>query len=260
MVRRINSSVLALFALVGTVGAAVIMELKPANMTEALSAETPGCYLLTPALAQTATIPKQPSVRLDSKPLASEAGHATGKWKLERRVDKMTDAELLTLTVRSEEGRASLRLVCSPSADGNPMLHFLLVVPEDPKREYTLVSLRFDKKEQEFDLAKKVEQQILLRAMGGITGAVNYWLQTNDPNVVGTAIGSGSSSAISKDVIQANSHRLLGELTNASRLLYQFSLVSDVPGTEGTFDVRAFSEAFKPMAEKGCRRSADQKQ
>src|SRR5436309_3140679 len=50
MTRRLPISVLTLFAFVSTAHAQVAAQLSPENITEALRAETPGCYLLAPAI------------------------------------------------------------------------------------------------------------------------------------------------------------------------------------------------------------------
>lgn len=242
----------------------ILVVTAPANATEQSSAGS-GSHPSTPSPATSPRVqadgtPTQDSVQSGAQPSTGGAGSVTGKWKYGKQVDEMTDAEIFTLTVASEDGKSSLRLVCFPGKGGDRILHFLLALPEDPKNEYTLVTLRFDKKEPEMDLAHEVQQQMLLRSMGGIPGSSNYWLQTNDSKIIASATASGSADAITKDVIQANSRRLLGELKGASRVLYQLPLVAEVSGTEGAFDTRAFTEAFKRMAEKGCGGAAGRKQ
>jgi hypothetical protein len=158
-------------------------------------------------------------------------------WTLLRQLDKMTDAEHLTLVLRSVEGHASLRVQCN---DKNAFVVFLTFPKTIRVTDPTLAEVRFDKKESVGYTMMGISHDILIAALGGSKTDANYVFATSDP-------AKGVRGQFSAEETATTGAALIKEIQGSGRMVYRLSLAEAATGTEGTFNLAGFSHAVAPL-------------
>jgi hypothetical protein len=113
----------------------------------------------------------------ETKSAAGQKPAARSGWTLLRLVDKMSDAQRLTLVLRSVEGHSSLRVHCN---DRHSYVVFLTFPKTISLTDPTLVEVRFDKKEPVGFTISAITHDFLVTAMGGSKTDANYGFMTSD--------------------------------------------------------------------------------
>ena len=186
--------------------------------------------LACPAHAQTSSTAKP----------ATQKPAARSGWTLLRQVDKMTDAEQLTLVLRSQEGHSSLRVHCN---DKNAFVVLLTFPKAIRVTDPTLAEVRFDKKEVVGYTIMGINHDILVTALGGSKTDANFAFATADP-------AKGVRGQFSADETGATGAALVTAIQGSARMVYRLSLADAAIGTEGTFNLSGFSRAAAPLTTK----------
>jgi hypothetical protein len=161
-------------------------------------------------------------------------------WTLLRQIDKMSDAEQLTLVLRSVEGHASLRVNCN---DQNAHVVFLTFPKAVRVTTPTLAEVRFDKQEPVGYTISAISHDLLVTALGGSKTDWNYVFMTSDS-------AKGVRGEFSAEETAKSAAELLSGIQSSARMVYRLSLAEPGNGTEGTFNLTGFNRAVAPLSKK----------
>lgn len=167
-------------------------------------------------------------------------GKAQAGWRVQKRVDAMTDAVQMTAILPSTDGRLSLRVFCS-SDGGGPIVFMTIPKRALGLRSSTIMQARFDSGEPGTFVLSKIEIAQLIKTFGGSATADNF------------AIGDSAMWAAGEKGFSGpvNGRKVIKALLESKTLTVRADMVDAPKGIEGRFQVAGLRTAGREFL-KAC--------